>query len=463
LTGQLLQFASMIVLARLLLPSDYGLIAIVWVFSSFAFLLADLGLGTALVQSKHLSEEAASTAFWINTAIGVVLTIIVFALAEPLAALYGRSDLARPLMLASVGFTIALTVVPTAVLERQMRFRPLAMIDVGATTLGLATTVACAAAGVGPSSLILGPLVQIGAASVAGFAVARWRPKVRPSRAQAARLLRFGSHVTGFNSATYFGRNLDTLLLGTVVSSTSLGFYNRAYSLMLLPTNQIGWAVGRVLLPVLVRLRHEPERLVRAYLRVCRMSALVICPLLIGLAASASNFVPVVFGERWSGMVPILIVLALSGPPQVTSVASDIVSQAVGKPRLLSTWGNLNNATVVLAVLAGLPWGALGVAVAFAVRAWLLLPLALAPATKAIGVTTRQVLAAGALPVVASAVMGLIVGLFGVVIGSLVPHAVELLLQILLGAGLYVAFVTAVDRTALAEILALLRRRQLAV
>jgi PST family polysaccharide transporter len=232
---------------------------------------------------------------------------------------------------------------------------------------------------------------------------------------------------------------------------------------MLLPTNQIGWAVGRVLLPVLVRLRHEPERLVRAYLRVCRMSALVICPLLIGLAASASNFVPVVFGERWSGMVPILIVLALSGPPQVTSVASDIVSQAVGKPRLLSTWGNLNNATVVLAVLAGLPWGALGVAVAFAVRAWLLLPLALAPATKAIGVTTRQVLAAGALPVVASAVMGLIVGLFGVVIGSLVPHAVELLLQILLGAGLYVAFVTAVDRTALAEILALLRRRQLAV
>ncbi|MEA2293678.1 MAG: hypothetical protein QOE86_1317 [Solirubrobacteraceae bacterium] len=459
LGSQLLQFASTIVLARLLVPSDYGLIAIVWTFTSFAFLLSDLGLGASLVQRDRLAPEDAATAFWINAVAGVVLTLLVVALSGALAQLFGEPRLGPLLALAGVGYAIAMTVVPIAILERQLRFRAIALIDIGSFTLGTVISIACAAAGVGAASLVIGPLVTTGVTTVSAFAISRWLPRARPTRAAARRLVGFGGHLTGFNILNFWARNADNLLLGKVGGPTVLGLYNRAYMLMLMPINQVGGVLGRVLLPVFSRLAGDRARLGSAFLRVGRTGGIITFPLLFGLAAVAANFVPVAFGERWTGMVPLLVVLALSGPPQIVGVLSGVLCQATGQPRLLSTWGNLTNVTVVLAILIGLPWKAEGVAVAFAVNAYLVLPIVLVPVRRTLGLGLRDVARANALPFLAAGAMGLAVAGLGRLLDAVTAPAVVLVVQVAAGAAIYLGLLRAADPRALTEVVALLRRR----
>lgn len=461
LGAQVVQFAASIVLARLLLPSAYGLVAIVWVFTGFAGMLTDLGLGASLVQSDRVTEADASTAFWINAMTGVALTGITFALRVPLAALFGQPRLAGLLGLAGLGFTIAVTTVPTALLERRMQFSRVAAIDIGTTTFGFFVTIACAATGVGAESLVIGPLASMALASITSFAACGWLPHARPRRDSAHRLVSFGSHLTGFNLIAYWARNADNLLLGRFAGTTELGLYNRAYMLMMMPITQVSGVLGRVLLPVFATLQHDQERLRRAVLRVCHTSGVLVFPILFGLAGLAHNFVMVAFGERWRGTIPLLITLAIAGAPAVAGSLAGLICQAVGQPRLLSTWGNLSSLSVIAAILIGLPWGAEGVAVALAVRAYLFLPLAMAPARHAIGVGAAAVVRACGLPFFCATVMGGCVALIGWALGAQVPGAVALGIQLLTGVVVYGLFISCLDHRALLDVRALLASRPL--
>lgn len=460
LASQLAQFAASIVLARLLLPNAYGLVAIVWTFTGFAFLFNDLGIGAALVQSKTISEADASTAFCINAAVGIGLTLLVLALSEPLSALVHQPEVAGLLALASVAFTLSNTTVPTALLERRMRFRAVAAIDVGTTVFGLAISVCAAALGAGAKSLVIGPLFNMASATVISFLVAGWVPRVRPTRESAHKLFSFGKHVTGFNVINYWARNGDNLLIGRFVGAAELGLYNRAYMLMLMPVTQVTGVLGRVLLPVFAAMQDDAVRLRSAVLRVSRASGVLFFPLVLGLAATAHNFVLVAFGPNWRGAIPFVAILAISAAPQILGAMSGLLSQAVGRTRLLSTWGNLSSLSVIGAMLIGLPWGAEGVAIALAARAYVLLPLSLATATLSIGLRTSAFVRASAAPFAAAAFMGLLVAGVGALLTPDLGPAPCLVVQVLLGAAIYITVLRVLAPGALGEVINLLIRRE---
>jgi O-antigen/teichoic acid export membrane protein len=459
LLAQVAQFVSSIVLARLLLPSAYGLVAITWTLTGFAALFSDLGLGAALVQAPRLTERDAATAFVINELSGVAMTLIVILLRHPLADLLGQPRVANLLALASLTFSLSLNVVPFAILERRLQFGTVAALDVVATTVGLAVSIVCAARGVGAASLVIGPLVTAAISSGGGLAAARWLPKVWPSWSSARRLMAFGGHLTGFNILGYWARNADNLLLGRFAGTTELGLYNRAYMLMLLPLTQVGGVLGRVLLPLLSNMQNDQARMRRAMIRLAGTTSLLVFPVLLGLAATAHNFVLTAFGPHWRGAIPLIVLLSIAGMPQVFGILSAQVCQAVGQTRLLSTWGAVWNLSAVVAIVAGLPWGAEGVAVALAIRGWVVIPIEMMPARKTIGVGGLQVLRAGAVPLAASVIMAVIVAVLGAVLDQVIPVAASLVLQVLVGVGIYVGIVARVDRRAFDDALMLVRRR----
>jgi O-antigen/teichoic acid export membrane protein len=462
LGSQLLQFIASLVLARLLTPSAYGLVAIVWTFTGFAFLFNDLGIGAALVQSKTITEADAATAFFINAAVGIGLTLVVLAFSGPLSALMHQPHVAGLLALASLGFTLSVTTVPTAILERRMKFSAVAAIDFGTMLLGLAVSVGAAALGAGAKSLVLGPLVTIAASSVLSFLVSGWVPRAMPTRESARKLFAFGKHVTGFNVINYWARNGDNLLLGRFVGAHELGFYSRAYMLMLMPVTQVTGVLGRVLLPVFSAMQDDPARLRSAVLRVSRASGVVFFPLVLGLAATAHNFVLVAFGEQWRGAIPLVAILAISAAPQIVGALSGLLGQAVGKTRLLSTWGNLSSLSTIAAILIGLPWGAEGVAIAFAARAYLGLPLNLATARLATGLGTGAFVRASSVPFAAALVMGVVVAALGAWLEPQLSIALCLAEQVLVGAAVYLFILNAAAPDALHEVVTLLRRGEAA-
>ena len=316
LVSQVAQFLASIVLARLLLPSDYGLVAVTWTITGFAGLFSDLGLGAALVQTPRLTERDATTAFVINEIAGVALTLTIVVLRQPLADLLGQPRVAPLLALASLTFTLSLNVVPYAILERQLQFRKIAAIDIGSATVGLAVSVACASQGVGAESLVIGPLTTAVILSVASLMTARWVPKAWPRWSSARALLGFSGHMTGYNVLGYWARNADNLLLGRFAGPTQLGLYTRAYMLMLLPLVQVGSVLGRVLLPLLSSMQDDLARLRQATIRVARTTSLLVFPVLLGLAAVAHNFVLVAFGPHRRPAIPLVEILAIAGLPR---------------------------------------------------------------------------------------------------------------------------------------------------
>jgi O-antigen/teichoic acid export membrane protein len=391
----------------------------------------------------------------------VALTLSVVVLRHPLANLFGQPQVASLLVLASLAFTLSLNVVPFAILERRMQFGKVALIDVGASTVGLSVSIVCAALGVGAASLVIGPLSTTILTSVAALAAARWVPKAGPSWSCARRLMGFSGHLTGFNILAYWGRNADNLLLGRFAGTTELGLYNRAYTLMLLPLTQVGGVLGRVLLPLFSSMQNDRARLRQAMVRVAGTTSLLVFPVLLGLAATAHNFVLVAFGPAWRGAIPLIVILAIAGMPQVFGILSAQVCQAVGEPRLLSTWGTVWNLTAIAAILAGLHWGAEGVAIALAIRGWAVIPIEMMPARKTIGVGTIELARAAARPLAAGVTMAIIVAVLGAELDRIIPLAAALALQVILGGLIYIALVAATDRTAFDDALVLVRQRRL--
>lgn len=457
LASQVAQFAASVVLARILGPSAYGLVAIVWTFTGFAFLFNDLGIGAALVQSKTITEADASTAFCVSTGVGIGLTLLVLALSGPLSVLMHQPQVAGLLALASLGFTLSNTNVPTALLERSMRFHVVAAIDVGTMVLGLAVSICAAALGAGAKSLVVGPLVTMTAATVISFVAAGWLPRAKPTRDSFRKLYAFGKHVTGFNIVNYWARNGDNLLIGRFVSARELGFYSRAYALMLMPVTQVTGVLGRVLLPVFSAMQDDPDRLRAAVLRVSRASGVLFFPLVMGLAASAHNFVLVAFGPHWRGAIPLVAILAISAAPQIIASMSGLLSQAVGQTRLLSTWGNVSSLSVIVAILIGLPWGAVGVAVALTVRGYVGLPLSLTAARLSTGLGTAAFVRASAVPFMVAVFMGVVVAAVGVFTTPALGPALALAEQVLIGAAVYLLILEVAAPGALGEVATLVR------
>jgi O-antigen/teichoic acid export membrane protein len=409
---QLIQLPVTIVLSRLLVPRDFGLMAMILVVSQFLTVFVDAGLGAALVARRDLDPRHIATAFWMNLAVGVGLAAVVAAASPGIAALYDQPRLTLLTIAIAANFIVgSLGIVPLALLQREMEFRRIGIMQNAAAAVGGAAAIVAAVAGAGVWSLVIDILVASFVQTTAVTRGWRWRPGGGVDRQAARDLWSFGANQTGFQAVNYWSRNADNLLVGRFRGPRELGIYARAYQLMLLPLSQAGFVVNYVLYPALARIQHDHARLRRAYLRTVGVTALLAFPVTVGMFVIAPDLIRVMFGEKWAAVAPILRILCVAGLFQSISTSTGIIYQTQGRTDWLFRWGLLSSVIIVAGFAVGISWGAKGVAVAYAGLEAPLTYFSFSIPGRLIGMTVADVVKAVWAPLGCALVMGVVVWL----------------------------------------------------
>ena len=360
------QLVSVVTLSRLLAPGDFGVLAMVAPPYALAVLLQDLGLSQAAVQARAIAPGQVGNLFWLNVVVSLMLGALLWAGAPALAAFYGEPAVA-PLTRAFAALVVVsgLAAQPQAMLSRQMRFGWLSAMSAAASVAGLAVALGVAAVWHSVWALFAGPAAGAVVTLVVSWAATGWRPGW-PRRGQGTlRLLRFGGGLAGTEILGLAVRTLDNVLIGWAWGNAALGVYDRAYKLLLLPLEQVGGPLSRVMLPTLARLADNPARYRHAWLRMLRVLLFATQPGIVWMIASADTLVPALLGEAWRDAAPVFRWLGVAGLHQPVALALSWLLINQGRTKALVGWAGFNAATCTAAFAAGLPWGGVGVAAAY--------------------------------------------------------------------------------------------------
>lgn len=402
---QLITLASTVVLARLLTPTDYGVVALAGAVTGFAAIFADMGLAAAVVQARRLDDAMLATVFWLNAAACFVVAILIAASSWLFARLFDQPQVLGLMLVASLTMLFSINVVNFALMRRSLRFDIEGAASVISTVVGVGVTVAAAFAGLGAYSLVLGPLSSAMTSLVYSFWRVRWWPSARPTKAAARDIWRYSRGLTGFQIVNYWARNLDRVVIGRFVGVEALGFYNRSYNLMMLPMNQGVTVLGRVFFPVLSRLADQPERIRRAWLKLVRAAVLIGLPMGVGITLVSDPLVRTLLGERWVPMIPLLQLMSASIPFLVVGVNISPAYQALGRTGIQFRNGLITSAITVAFMLVGSVWGVYGVVLASLIRCPITLSINAHPVLGMLSLRWREVLLPLWRTVVCTAVM----------------------------------------------------------
>ena len=372
----LVQFASVVLLSRLLLPAEFGLVAMAAPVVAFAALFQDLGLSQAVVQKPNLTQSEVSGLFWMNIGISAVLALLLVAASPLVADFYGEKRVGP--LIAAMGANVlcgGLGALHYALLNRRMRFGVLAIIDAAGAIGSLVVSAVFALATHSFWSLFAGSLASLLIPTMGYWLASGWLPS-RPSlQAEVRTALHFGANVTGFNLANFFARNLDNVLIGHASGERALGLYDRAYKLLLMPLQQINAPISKVMLPLLAQLGSDRERYERAFLGALSQMLLLALPGTAFMIATSDTLIPVVLGQRWAGAAPIFAALGMAGLLQVLNNTSGWLFVSQHRTREYLHWGLFSGLTCVGSFLIGMPFGPFGVAAAYAAGEYLRTPL----------------------------------------------------------------------------------------
>lgn len=441
ITLQVSRLVVALVLARLLAPGEWGVAAMVLVFSGFVVVFTDNALGTALIQRRRLRHGDCSTVYWINAGVGIVLMLLGFAVSGPLADFYGEDEVQPLFMALSVGFLVsALGTTQIALLAREMQFRRLELRQIAATLVGAAAGITIALEGYGAWAIVGQQLAEIGASTLILWFVTPWRPRLSFSGASVRRLGGFAGNVFGENLLYQAGRNLTTLLIGRFLGAPALGTYALATNVILVPFTRIAAPLQQVFFPAFSRMGDDRERIADVWVRVTRLVGSISIPSLVGLAIVAPEFVDVVLGPRWEEATTVIQILAFVGVVQSLQTLTGEVLLALNRAGTLFRFTAVWFAASVGAFAIGVEWGIVGVATAYAVATALLEPLRAYLATRALGISVwRFVRSVGGVVQATAAMAAVVMAARAALLAVGVPAAARLVLLVVLGAAAYVA------------------------
>lgn len=436
--NQCFAFGISIVLARLLGPKSYGLVGMVTVYSNFVSLLSELGFGLTLIQRKGLSEEHLSTAFWATTLMGVLMTLVMIALA-PVIMLFYHDTLLQSLSAAlGLRFTIAsLGVVQIALLTRHMRFKQIAIIEIGSAISGGIVGLLVATKGGGPWSLVAQTLTASLVSTGFAWLLSKWRPAFLFRMSACRDLLGLSAYVLCFNFVNYWARNLDNLLIGRFCGASALGFYSRAYSLMLLPLNQVTQVLSKVMLPALSKIQDDKSRVKAVYIKSTGLIALLTFPMMVGLFVVSNEFILVLLGLKWKETIPLLKLFCVVGLLQSVTSTLGWLTTSQGRMRMYFWVGVVNASAFVVSFFVGLPWGTRGVACSYAICNVLTLYPLWTICGKIIDLSFLEVSISLRGILVCSSAMGVSVAVLRLFIPSEASLVISLFIQIAVGVMIY--------------------------
>jgi O-antigen/teichoic acid export membrane protein len=332
-------------------------------------MFANVGLAAATVQRRDLTHEQASTLFWVNAALGILLALVVMALAPVLAWIYADPRLLPvTVVLATTLALNALVLQHRALLQRQMRWSAIQAIQLVAMATGSGAAVLLAlSTSLGYWSLVIG---QIASALIA-IALFCHRCAWYPGRFRWTRDVRqmvvFGGNLTGFDLLNFFNRRFDDLLIGWAWGAAAVGLYSRAYQLLLLPIQQINGPIAAVMLPGLSRLQGDPRAWRALYLDALFAIVLLSAPIGAAMILFAADIILVLLGDQWTGAIGILSYLALSLLVQPILNSTGWLYVSLGRADRMLRWAFFATPVIVASFLVGLPHGPEGVALAYSV------------------------------------------------------------------------------------------------
>ncbi len=449
-----------IVLARLLLPADFGIIAMASVFTRVFNLLTYMGLGQAVVQRREVDEEYVSTAFWANLASGLTMSAAGLAVSGLVARFYGQPLVGPVFAALSLRFVFGgATATQSALLSRQMRFAVVERRNLTSQALGGIIGVGLALAGAGVWSLVAQTLTADVARTALLWQATIWRPRRVFVWAKFKDMWAFGSRLLASQFFNYVVKYSDTLLIGRALGAALLGYYSFAYALFLSPLIEIALTVNRVTLSAFSRLQDDAARFRQGFLMTAIYVAFFAWPALVGLYLVAADMVLVVFSAKWLPAVPVLKILLLAALFQSQSVIFNSAFAATGRVDWFLRWTIFSALVYVPAFVIGLQWGISGVAAGYTVVTMALVPVQLLMVQRILDFPMRDYLRAIVPVVVASAAMGGCVALVQAWLNAAgVEPALRLAIAVPVGVSSYLLATRVVRPALITELKGMLRR-----
>lgn len=373
-----IQLLGVIILSRLLDAFAYGLIAMALAIVAFGEIFRDFGLSSAAIQSSKLTRVERSNLFWLNGGIGLILAVIVFLCAPLVARIYGYPEVEGIIRaLATVFLLNGLTTQYRASLVRELRFTAVATAEISSAGTGLILAVACALGGLGYWALVIQQLASAAVLLLCMVAMSRWFPSLYDRRVSVRRFMRFGVNLLGSQIVNYAANNVDTWTIGIRFGASTLGFYNRAFQLLMTPMGQIRTPSTTVALPVLSQLRDDQPRFER-FVRQGQLALALPVGLAMGIVVGcASVLIPVMLTDEWNASIPYLRLFAVAALFQTLAFVGYWIYLARGLTDALFRFSVVSALLKVACILAGSYWGPLGLAIGYAVSPMLQWPISL--------------------------------------------------------------------------------------
>jgi O-antigen/teichoic acid export membrane protein len=456
--SRLVALATLVILARLLAPLEFGLFAFALVWVTYVETLGDLGTGVALIYWPDRRSEAAQVTFLINMLTGWAWFALTWTLAPAIADFFNSPE--GTAIVRGLAFSFPLKFLGNthdALAQKDLRFRARALPEMALTTIKGIIAVSLAFAGFGAWSLVWGQLGGVAVSTALLWMLVPWRPSLSMPRQLVGPMLVYGRGIVAVNILAAIVHHADAAVVGRMIGAQALGLYHVAARVPEMSIAIIFWVVGKVVFPAFARLHSAGESLRDAYLAALRYVSLFTIPAAIGLFATAYPLVETFFGEKWIGAAPILQLLALYGGIRSLGTHAGDVMKATGRTNLLAGLGVLKAAVIVPALIFAARYGVVAVAGALAVATLATVALNLVVMMRLIDLrfaplwdAVRTSLAAGLVLAVTLAIVSRFTGAMAA------PAALAVLVTG--GVGAYAAATWTIDRTAILTAARLLRR-----
>lgn len=447
------QIVSTVVLARLLMPADFGVLTMVTTFSMLLMSFGPSGFNEVVIQRDQMGRSQASNLFWVNCFLGMVLALGFAATGSLLARFYRDPLVARVAVgISPAIFLSGISVVHVGLLKRAMRFAGVSANDVVARLAYTVVAVFLALRGWGYWALVVGIIASTLSTAIGAWLLCRWIPSLPRRGAGTRDMLRFAGNVYGRFTANYFARNLDNLLVGWRFNAVALGFYKKAYDLFALSASQLIAPLHNVALAALSRVNDDNARFKRYFANSLGVIALVGMAVGADLTLVGKDMVRLVLGPKWaeSGRI-----FELFGPGVGIMLLYSTVGWihlSIGRPERWLRWTIIETAATALLFVVALPWGPSGIAVAWSLSYWILFVPAFWYAGRPIGFPVADLIAAVWKYVIAALVGGvgcalIARGMLRLPVASTAVGALEsLVVQSLIFTVLYVGVVVLLHR-----------------
>jgi O-antigen/teichoic acid export membrane protein len=442
-----LRIGSLMVLARLLEPRDFGLVGMVMAVIGVLNLFKDFGLSTATVQRTSVSDEQLSTLFWVNMLVGGLLALVAVGSAPIISTFYHEPRLVAVTAALAVGFLFnSAGVQHGALLQRQLRFTTIAVIELISLVASIAVGIGMAFRGYRYWALVAMSIVPPLVTTACFWAVTRWMPG-RPRRGIGIlSMLRFGGTITANGLIVYLAYNCEKILLGRYWGATALGIYGRAYQLVNIPTDNLNSAAGGVAFAALSRVQDDPARLKSYFLKGYSLVLALTLPITIVSALFADDLILVLLGPKWHGtatvfrlLAPTILIFALINPMAWLLFSVGMVGRSLKVALVLAP-------LVICGILIGLPHGPDGVALAYSTVMTLWAIPHIAWCIHGTVISLRDVMITLSRPLLSGVVAVVLPGMLYFSYGHLLPPLERLVLGGGLFLGVYLAMLLGVMR-----------------